>query len=293
MIKVNIKSYIMAARPKTLPAAIVPVWLGCVLAYYLAGVFDLWLAFCTVMGAIWIQIGTNFFNDAIDSDKGADTEKRLGPIRATASGLLSRNAVYGSAVVCLLIAGVFGWMLFEARGWTIVAIGVPSLYLCYGYTGGPWPLAYRGLGELFVILFFGLVAVMGTVYVQTGQWFWEAGLLGLQAGLLSAVLISINNLRDREEDAGNDKRTMAVKFGEKNAKRFVLLEIFLPALLGLIWVWRGDWTLAVWVLPYLLLGSIISKGIMSNAPGSIYNKYLALGGLQLIVFGVLFHLGAG
>ena len=282
----------MAARPKTLPAAIVPVWLGCVLAYYLTGVFDAWLAFYTVMGAVWIQIGTNFFNDAIDSDKGADTEKRLGPVRATASGLLSRNVVYGSAVVCLLIAAIFGWLLFEARGWTMVAIGIPSLYLCYGYTGGPWPLAYRGLGELFVVLFFGLLAVMGTVFVQTGQWMWEAGLLGLQAGLLSAVLISINNLRDREEDTGNDKRTVAVKFGESFAKKFILLEIFLPALLGIVWIWRGDWQLAIWVLPYLLLGVLISRGVMSNVPGKIYNKYLALGGLQLIVFGVLFHLGA-
>ncbi len=282
----------MAVRSKTLPAAIVPVWLGCVLAFYLTGSFDLWLAFCTVMGAIWIQIGTNFFNDAIDSDKGADTENRLGPIRATAGGLLSRNVVYGSAIVCLMIAAVFGWVLFEARGGTIVAIGIPSLYLCYGYTGGLWPLAYRGLGELFVVLFFGFVAVMGTVFVQTGQWFWEAGLLGFQVGFLSAVLISINNLRDREEDTGNDKRTMAVKFGEKIAKKVVLLEVFLPALLGSVWVWRGDWNLAIWVLPYLLLGTLISKGIMSNPPGKLYNKYLALGGLQLIVFGVLFHLGA-
>ena len=210
----TLKSCILAARPKTLPAAIVPVWLGCMLAWKLTGEFDLWLAVCTFMGAVWIQVGTNFFNDAIDNDKGADTEKRLGPVRATASGLLSRGQVYGAAVICLLIAAVFGWFLFEARGWTMLAIGVPSLYLCYGYTGGPVPLAYRGLGEIFVILFFGLIAVMGTIFVQLGTWPIEGAVLGLQAGLLSAVLISINNLRDREEDATNDKNTLAVKMGE-------------------------------------------------------------------------------
>ena len=128
------KSYILAARPKTLPAAVVPVWVGCVLAYYLTGTWDILLAVYTLMSAIWIQIATNFFNDAIDSEKGADTEARLGPVRATASGKLSSKTVYGVAFVCLLIACVFGALLFLERGWPILAIGVPSLYLCYGYT---------------------------------------------------------------------------------------------------------------------------------------------------------------
>ena len=172
------KSFILASRPKTLPAAIVPVWVGCALTFYLTGSWDGWLAFYTVMGSIWIQIATNFFNDAIDSDKGADTDKRLGPVRATASGRLSRKTVYASACICLLIAAGFGYPLFVARGWPMIAIGLPSFYLAYGYTGGPLPLAYKGLGELFVILFFGLVAVAGTVFVQTGIWFTEAMIAG-------------------------------------------------------------------------------------------------------------------
>jgi 1,4-dihydroxy-2-naphthoate octaprenyltransferase len=284
-------AYILAARPKTLPAAIVPVWLGCVLAWYLAGEFDGWLAIYTLMGAVWIQIGTNFFNDAIDSDKGADTEKRLGPIRATASGKLSRRTVYGAAIACLLIASVFGYLLFQSRGWMIIAIGIPSLYLCYGYTGGPWPLAYKGLGEIFVILFFGLLAVAGTVFIQLGAWRWEAVLLGLQTGLLSAVLISINNLRDRAEDKGNNKRTIAVLLGEKLAKRILLLEIFLPALLGLFWL-GNDSYLAIFPLAYLVIGIPLARGVILNPPSRIYNKYLALGGLQLIFFGMVFHIAA-
>ncbi len=289
----SISPYILAARPKTLPAAIVPVWLGCVLAYYLTSSYDGWIAFYTLMGAIWIQIGTNFFNDAIDADKGADTEHRLGPKRATASGLISRCGVYTSALVCLLIASIFGWLLFLERGWTVIAIGIPSLYLCYGYTGGPWPLAYKGLGELFVVLFFGLLAVAGTVFMQLGEWRPEAILLGMQAGLLSAVLISINNLRDRDEDAGNNKRTVAVILGEKKAKLILMVELFLPALLGFIWVWIGhDLWLSLIPLIYLILAIPIAKGVNSQPPSVLYNKYLGLGGLQLILYGVAFHLAA-
>ena len=192
------KACLLAARPKTLPAAIVPVWVGCVLAWKLSGNFNLWLALCTVGGAIAIQIATNFFNDAIDAKKGADTEKRLGPTRVTASGMMESKTVMQLATLFLGLAVACGVVLYQARGWPIIAIGIPSLFLAYGYTGGPFPLAYRGLGELFVVLFFGLVAVAGTVFIQTGGWPRESLLLGLQIGLLSAVLISINNLRDRE-----------------------------------------------------------------------------------------------
>ncbi|MFC5049408.1 1,4-dihydroxy-2-naphthoate octaprenyltransferase [Rubritalea spongiae] len=282
----TLKSCILAARPKTLPAAIVPVWLGCVLAWKLEGVFDWWLAVCTLMGAVWIQIATNFFNDAIDNDKGADTEHRLGPVRATASGLLTRGQVYGAAVCCLAIAAVFGWFLFEARGWTMVAIGVPSLYLCYGYTGGPVPLAYRGLGELFVILFFGVVAVMGTVFVQLGSWPEESLLLGLQVGLLSAVLISVNNLRDRVEDAGNGKNTLAVKLGEQWAMRVILWELVGPFALSLVWFMMGYPLLALGSLVYMGMGLVIWRSIKVEPPSAKYNKYLALAGMQLLLFAV-------
>jgi hypothetical protein len=164
------KACFLAARPKTLPAAIVPVWTGCVLAWKLAGVFDLTLALCTLGGSVAIQIATNFFNDAIDAKKGADTARRLGPLRVTASGLLKSQTVMGLATGFLGLAFLCGVVLYQARGWPILAIGVPSLFFSYGYTGGPFPLAYRGLGELFVIGFFGLVAVTGTVFIQLGTW---------------------------------------------------------------------------------------------------------------------------
>ncbi|MGC4016878.1 MAG: 1,4-dihydroxy-2-naphthoate octaprenyltransferase [Luteolibacter sp.] len=288
----SLKSVILAARPKTLPAAIVPVWVGCVLAWKLTGHFDGWLAFLTLAGAICIQIATNFFNDAIDAAKGADTEKRLGPVRVTSSGLMSRKAVMGWAALFLLLGAACGVGLIAARGPIMLAIGLPSLFLAYGYTGGPWPLAYRGLGELFVILFFGFVAVTGTVFVQTGLWPREALLLGAQIGLLSAVLISINNLRDHEEDATTGKRTLAVRFGPKVALGILWVEVNAAALLGIVWALfhQVQWMIAS--APVFLLGMRILFGLFTTMPGKAYNRYLAMAGVQLILFAAAFHVGA-
>ena len=288
----TIKSCVLASRPKTLPAAIVPVWVGCVLAWKLSGKFDLPLALWTLFGAITIQIATNFFNDAIDARKGADTEKRLGPVRVTASGLLSPGLVMAIATGFLAAALVCGVFLYQARGWPIVVIGIPSLFLAYGYTGGPFPLAYRGMGELFVIGFFGLVAVAGTVFIQTGAWPRESLLLGLQIGLLSAVLISINNFRDREEDSTTGKRTLAVRFGPKVAAAVIWLEIKIAAFAGIAWLAFGQPSLMFASLPILLLGMRIIWGVLTLPPGQAFNGLLALGGLQLILFAVVFHVTA-
>lgn len=283
---------LLAARPKTLPAAIVPVWVGCVLAWKLSGHFDLTLAMLTLAGSLSIQIATNFFNDAIDAKKGADTERRLGPRRVTASGMLKPRTVMSIAVGFLILAVLCGHQLYQVRGWPILAIGIPSLFLAYGYTGGPLPLAYRGLGELFVILFFGFVAVAGTVFIQTGGWPRESWLLGLQIGLLSAVLISINNFRDREEDATTGKRTLAVRFGPKFAAAMIWLEIKVAAFVGLAWIAFGKPMLMFASLPVLLLGARIIWGVLTLPPGPAFNRLLALAGLQLILFAALFHFAA-
>lgn len=288
----TLKSCVLAARPKTLPAAIVPVWAGCVLAWKLGGGFDPLLAFCTLLGAVAIQIATNFFNDAIDAQKGADTERRLGPVRVTASGMLPPRVVIGLAAAFLGVAFICGVVLYQARGWPIALIGIPSLFLAYGYTGGPFPLAYRGMGEIFVILFFGLIAVAGTVFIQTGGWPREALLLGAQTGLLSAVLISINNFRDREEDATTGKRTLAVRFGPKAAAAVIWLEIKLAAFGGLLWLALGQPALVFASLPVLLIGMRIIWGVFTLPPGPGFNRLLALGGAQLVLFAAVFHLAA-
>ncbi|MCX6877566.1 MAG: 1,4-dihydroxy-2-naphthoate octaprenyltransferase [Verrucomicrobia bacterium] len=283
---------ILAARPKTLPAAIVPVWVGCVLAWKLTGHFDPGLAAATLGGAIAIQLATNFFNDAIDSRKGADTAGRLGPTRVTAAGLLSSHAVLAWACGFLLLACGCGVVLYHARGWPILAIGVPSLFLAYGYTGGPFPLAYRGLGELFVILFFGLIAVTGTVFIQSGDWPAAAWLLGMQIGLLSAVLISINNLRDRAEDATTGKRTLAVRCGHHVAVAVIALELTLAAAAGLAWGRCGHLPFAAASLPVIMLGWRLVRGVATQPPGPAFNRLLALGGVLLLLFAAVFQVAA-
>ena len=288
----TLKACILAARPKTLPAAIVPVWAGCVLAWKLSGNFNLLLALCTLGGSIAIQIATNFFNDVIDAKKGADTARRLGPTRVTASGMMQSKTVMQLAALFLGLAVACGVVLYQARGWPIIAIGLPSLFLAYGYTGGPFPLAYRGLGEIFVIAFFGLVAVTGTVFVQTGAWPREALLLGLQVGLLSSILISINNLRDREEDASTDKRTLAVRLGPKVAVAVIWVEVKVAVFVGLLWIPFGQPPLAIAGAPVFLIGLRIIWGVLTFPPGPAFNRLLALGGVQLILFAAAFHFAA-
>lgn len=280
----NLKSWLLAARPKTLPAAIVPVWSGCLYAFYFKGVFDLKVAILTVLGAIFIQIATNFFNDVIDAEKGTDTDARLGPKRMTSSGLLSSRKVYTASFIMLLCAVVVGVMLFQERGWWVIAIGLPSLYLSYGYTGGPYPLAYRGLGEVFVILFFGLLAVGGTVFMQTGEWVSGAWALGLQIGLLSAVLIAINNYRDLEEDRASGKKTIVVRFGRPWVKILILLMTFAPyglILLHGIESWF-TWAIGVGVLFAGLNGFFLNR---KGTPPAL----LGSAALHLIFFVAIQH----
>lgn len=284
-----IKAVVSGARPKTLAAGLVPVWLGGVLAWKLTGNFDAWLWSCTLLGALCIQIATNFFNDAVDGKKGADGEGRTGPRRLTGTGEMSFGQVMMLGAAFLIGAVIFGTFLCMARGWPMLAIGLPSLFLAYGYTGGPFPLAYRGLGEVFVILFFGFIAVMGTVFVQTGTWPNEAILLGAQVGLLSAVLISVNNFRDREQDAAVGKKTLAVRFGPKFAAVMIWLEIKVAAFLGIVWLVKGYPLFGLASLPVFVIGMRIIWGVLTMPPGKGYNRLLALGAVELILFAAVFH----
>ncbi len=278
------RALLLAARPKTLPAAVAPVVLGSALAWRLTGQFSWLLAWCTLGSTIAIQIATNYFNDAVDARKGADTAARLGPLRATAAGLLTPRRMLGAGGGMLVLAVLLSLPMVAARGWPVVAIGVVSLFFTYGYTGGPVPLAYRGLGEIFVLLFFGLVAVAGTVFVQTGDWHGGAFLVGAQVGMLSTVLIAINNLRDRVEDSGSNKRTLAVRFGETFARIEIAVLCLAPYLLGWAWCrWGGGPGLWPWAAASVL-GLLVAWRVQVTPPGRIYNKYLALSALHLVVW---------
>ena len=280
---------VSGARPKTLAAGVVPVWVGGVLAWKLTGALDWWLWACTLLGALCIQIATNFYNDAVDGKNGADGARRTGPVRLTGTGAMTFRQVMGLGTIFLVGGVFFGAFLFLERGWPMLAIGIPSLFLAYGYTGGPFPLAYRGMGEIFVILFFGFIAVMGTVFVQTGTWPVEAILLGGQVGLLSAVLISVNNFRDREEDALVGKRTLAVKLGPKIAAAVIWLEIHGAAFLGIAWLVKGYPLFGLASLPVFVLGMRIIWGVLTLPADARMNRLLALGALELVLFAGVFH----
>ena len=276
--------WIAAARPKTLGAAIAPVVVGCALGAKISGKFDWWLALCTLGSCGALQIATNFFNDALDSIKGADTQARIGPRRITASGVASPGAVKFAAWLMLAVATLLAVPLFEARGLPILFIGIPSLYFCFGYTGGPVPLAYRGLGELFVILFFGFVAVTGTAFVQTGEWYEAAVVAGFQIGCLSTVLIAINNLRDVAEDGQTGKKTLAVRLGVSFARAEIVGLIVAAHAAGVYWFqqgWPRAFTLPLITLP---IGLFVAWRVIAEPPSRGHNRLLAMSGGQLLLF---------
>lgn len=283
--------WIAAARPKTLGAAVAPVVVGSVLGWKISGHWSWFLLFCTLGSTIALQVATNWFNDAIDFVKGADTQERVGPRRITAAGVVSSAAVMRAAWLMLGVAALLSLPLIQARGLAILAIGLPSLYFCYGYTGGPMPLAYRGLGELFVILFFGFVAVLGSAFVQSGEWLIAGLVAGLQIGCLSTVLIAINNLRDREEDRTTGKRTLAVRLGVTFARLEITALIVLAHAAGIYW-WQNDFPRAFTVpLAVAPVGLILIVRIWTVKPGPAYNRFLALSGMQLLLFAGLFCWG--
>ena len=224
-----LRVWVQAARPKTLIAAAAPVLVGTGLAAHLAEVVVL-PAVAALVGALLIQIGTNLANDYYDFVRGGDTEERVGPTRVTQAGLLPPEAVKRGMVVALGSAVVVGAYLVVVGGWPILVIGLASVACAVLYTGGPYPLAYHGLGDVFVFVFFGLVAVGGTYYVQVRSWPVDALLAGAALGSLSTAILVTNNLRDIDTDARAGKRTLAVRLGPAGAKaQYVALLVLAAA----------------------------------------------------------------
>src|SRR5947209_14081182 len=210
--------WLMAARPRTLPAAVAPVLVGTALAGFLH-VFHPLRFFAALLSAVFIQVGTNLSNDYSDARRGADTEDRLGPVRVTAGGLVPPKQVLIATYVSFAVAVLAGIYLIAVAGWALLLVGAASILAGVLYTGGPRPYGYEGLGELFVFLFFGIVAVVGSYFVQTEDLRWEAFALAVPVGLLAAAILVVNNVRDIETDRRAGKRTLAVKLGRERARR--------------------------------------------------------------------------
>lgn len=278
--------WLLAARPQTLTAGAVPVVVGTAFAYADGPRIDWSLFTFALLGAIFIQIATNFINDALDFKKGADTAERLGPLRVTQAGLLTPEAVLRGATVCFLLALLCGVPLVLRGGFPLLAIGLASVAAAYAYTGGPYPLAYHGLGELFVMVFFGLVAVGGSYYVQTGRMTPAVIAAGGAVGSISTALLAVNNLRDLDHDRRSGKRTLAARFGARFAKSEITFFALVPfLLLGPIgWRYRS----LVLFLPLLALPLALRLATLAHRlSGKELNRCLGMSAGLLTAFGCL------
>lgn len=280
------KAWLLAARPKTLVAGLVPVFLGSALAYK-TGEFSLLVFLCALGGSLCIQIATNFVNDAADFERGADTEERLGPQRMAASGLLTSRALYVGAAAAFAVSFLLGLILIREAGIVMLWIGLVSIFCGVIYTAGPFPLAYLGLGDFFVFIFFGLVAVIGTYFAHAKQVTMASVLLASAAGLHSTALIAINNLRDIPTDIKARKITLAVRMGEPAAKIYYTTLIFLPLF---IWLPFAASLQTIWgFLPFAVipLASRAAIQCFQIQDRREYNKLLARTALVQLLFGVL------
>lgn len=284
------RSVWLASRPKTLTASLVPVLVGTIFSFKYFQTWSPLVFILSLLGAIFIQIGTNFFNDAIDFVKGADKETRLGEARATQSGWMSHKAVFAMGTMFFVLAMLCGLPLVYIGGWPIVLIGLASLLMGYLYTGGPFPLAYVGLGDLFVLIFFGWVAVGGTVFLHSGQFDLSTFVLGTQVGLLGTVLIAVNNIRDQKEDQLVGKKTFAVRLGRFSKYEVPALYLFF-ILVNFYWLGEGWWLVFFLNISLIFPMIRLSHRVLTTPPGRVYNQFLARSSLIHILFGLVFSLG--
>jgi 1,4-dihydroxy-2-naphthoate octaprenyltransferase len=279
---------VLAARPATLTVAVVPVLVGTAVAGRDA---RLWPALAALVGAICIQIGTNFANDVFDYEKGADTHERLGPTRATQAGLLTPGQTRLGMAFSFALATLAGLYLVAVAGWPIVAIGLLSIASGIAYTGGPWPLGYNGLGDVFVMIFFGFVAVCGTVYVQTLQLPLLAWLASIPVGAIATAVLVVNNVRDFETDRRVGKRTLVARFGRRFGEiEYALLVVLSAVVPTLILVLHLRSPFVLLPLVTLPLGIALARAVVRES-GAALNRRLGGTAQLLLVFGVLFSVG--
>jgi 1,4-dihydroxy-2-naphthoate polyprenyltransferase len=287
----TLKPWLLAARPKTLPAAIAPVVIGTAVAF--ADGKEHWpSAFLAALCALFIQIGTNYANDYFDFVKGTDAPERLGPTRATAAGWVTPRAMKRAFLLAFTLAAVVGIPLLLRGGRPALVIGVLCIAAGILYTGGPFPLGYIGLGDLFVFIFFGLVAVGGTYYVQALEINYFALLAGVAPGLLSTAILAVNNLRDVENDRIAGKRTIPVLFGADFGRgEYLFCLLFACIAVPLMLVIFRLATFPVMLASASLLFSISPlKTLFHEPPGAVYNYVLAQTGRLLLIYSVLFSI---
>lgn len=291
MSRSSLRVWLDAARPKTLPAAISPVILGVALAWD-AGAFHFPAALCAFLGAVLIQIAANYANDYYDYVKGADAGDRLGPVRATQAGLTTPAGMKRAMLITLGLAALTGLYLVYRGGWPILLIGLLSMLFAVLYTAGPYPLGYIGVADLFVLLFFGPVAVAGTYYVQALELSWTPVWIGLGPGLLSVAILTVNNLRDVNQDRLSGKKTLAVRFGVWYAR--VQYALCIAVAILVIPTAAAAYThhiLACCAILAAAPGGYCVRVVFTERDGAILNDCLARTGKTLLLYSLLFSLG--
>ncbi len=280
----------LAARPRTLPLALAPVVVGSSLAFSMEA-FVLGPALAAALGALLLQVGSNFTNDVFDAERGVDTQERIGPPRAVAMGWISPSQMRVAMALAFGSALLVGLYLLQVAGWPIFLAGLVSMLAGYAYTGGPWPLAYHGLGEVTVFLFFGVVAVCGSVFVQSLSVPPAALLASIPVGALAAAVLVVNNLRDVDADTRAGKRTLAVRFGRGAARAeysaLLALSYLVPAALAV-----SGWHFIV-LLPLATLSRalVLHRALHSQEDGPSLNEALAETAQLALRFSMLLALG--
>ncbi|MHC4643593.1 MAG: 1,4-dihydroxy-2-naphthoate polyprenyltransferase [Planctomycetota bacterium] len=283
--------WLLAARPKTLWAGIIPVIVGTAMALE-AGKFHMLSFLATLTGAVLIQVGTNFANDLFDFQKGADHEGRKGPMRVTQARLVTPHQIKVATITVLAMAFLMGMYLVWRAGWPILIIGLLSILFAVLYTGGPFPLGYMGLGDIFVLIFFGPVAVGGTYYIFAGHINSAVLLAGLAMGMIATAILIVNNLRDMESDRKSGKNTLAVRFGAGFAKAEFLAMICGAMLLPIvIYFIEGRHGWAILAALYIFPAIPVVKKVFTVADGHVLNNALAGTARLMAIFGFLFSLG--
>jgi 1,4-dihydroxy-2-naphthoate octaprenyltransferase len=287
----GVRIWLMAARVRTLPAAIAPVLVGTALAGWLH-VFHPLRFVAALVGAIFIQVGTNLSNDYSDARRGADTEDRLGPVRVTAGGLVPPQQVLVATYASFGVAVLAGVYLIVVAGWQLLLVGAASILAGVLYTGGPKPYGYEGLGELFVFLFFGIVAVAGSFFVQVRHLNWEAFALAVPVGLLAAAILVVNNFRDTDSDRRAGKRTLAVRLGRPRTRALYAAIVYIAYLLAPVtWIFgpMKAWMLLAWLT--LPLAAEIVRTVRNRTDGPSLNQALAHTGMLQLAFCMLLSAG--
>jgi 1,4-dihydroxy-2-naphthoate octaprenyltransferase len=287
----GVQIWLMAARPRTLPAAVAPVLVGTALAGY-EHVFHPLRFLAALLGAIFIQVGTNLSNDYSDARRGADAEDRLGPVRVTAGGLVPPQQVLVATYVSFGLAVLAGIYLIVVAGWQLLLVGAASILAGVAYTGGPKPYGYEGLGEIFVFLFFGVVAVAGSFFVQVKTLNWEAFALSVPVGLLAAAILVVNNVRDIDSDRRAGKRTLAVRLGRERTRTVFAGIVYLAFVLAPVtWIFGPvtPWVLAPWLTLPLATGLV--RTVRNHSDGPSLNQALAHSGMLQLAFCMLLCAG--